>query len=184
MLNEFIKGIALIEGSDVYTSWSEETLDYEGYARIFNSQDVKELVVSTESSYIFAKRYDRNIIILIMNKIAPLSISISKARVAARKINALYMHSSLDSTKLLKYKVEVEASRAANEAKTKIKPSLVDSIALSIYQVKKEAKKKLESEAIKKENEDKEELQELAKEILKFKRSWMEKKKKVEEYND
>lgn len=167
MLDEFIKGIALIEGSDVFTSWNEQDLDYEGYARIFNSQNVKELVVNTEKNFIYAKRYERNIIILLMAKIAPLSISLSKARVAARRINSLYINGSLELIKYLKYKAEV------GRAKAIAKPNLLDSLALSIYQdiAKKEAKSK----------EDGEELHELAKEILKFKQTWMEKKKKAEE---
>lgn len=166
MLDEFIKGIALIEGSDVFTSWSEQDLDYEGYARIFNSQNVKELVVSTEKNFIYAKRYGRNIIILLMAKIAPLSISLSKARVAARRINSLYINGSLELITYLKYKAELGKAKTAGA-----KPSLLDSIALSIYQdiAKKELK------------EDGEELHELAKEILKFKQAWIEKKKKAEE---
>ncbi len=173
MLNEFIKGIALVEGLEVFTSRSEEDFDYEGYVRIFNSEDVKELVVSTEKNYIYAKRYDRNIIILIIDKIAPLSILLSKARVEARRINNLYMNGDLQLTKLLKYKAELGRAKAASAAK----PSLIDSIALGIFQDM--AKKAKEPEAISKE--DKVELHELAKEISKFKQAWMEKKKKAEE---
>ncbi|MEM2924077.1 MAG: hypothetical protein QXJ68_00090 [Methanocellales archaeon] len=173
MIDEFIQGIVIVEGSDIFKFQSEDIdLDFEGYARIFNSQDVKELVVSTEKNYIYAKRYNRNIIILILTKIPPLSISLPRARVAARRINSLYINGSLELIKSLESKVEFGK-------KTRPKPSFVDSIALSIYHdvAKKEANKSKED----KSKGEREELLELAEEILRFKQTWMEKKKKVEE---
>lgn len=202
MFDKIIKSITLVEGSNIFTSQTDEGLNHEECARLFDSKNVKELMVSTESSYIYAKRYNRNIIILTLDRAGPLSISLSKARVAARQINTLYTSGSLELTKFLKYKIEPSA-RAPREKSSVAKSGLIDSLAMGIFQdntrkekemgMGEEKKEKEKVEEAKKaapgieeppaasQAEDKEELQELAEEIMRFRQAWKEKKKKTEE---